>query len=331
MRVAIGTEEWTPAGIGMFTYCQSALNAARAAGVDAFLFPIPAGKFGTRFGGLLLPWLRQTFLTCPIDADVIHYTNTDTRRGVDVVTIHDLYGLHDTRFVGGRVRRATIRGSVRRVRSVIVSNDAVKRELAAWLPKALPKIRVVPIPHQAVDTQRLEPVFDGLWIGRHASNKRLMDYVRLAQHLPHYRFAVRWTYLTGQTARDAELEQAISQTPNLTQLPVLSDDELNRLYRQSRVMVSTSTMEGWHRPITEGYLRGAHVVLPRVEPYLSIFPADVPHWYTRDADGRALEAAFLEAVSDSRPVRPSPDFVASMSFATVGQKLRAVYEEAARR
>lgn len=329
MRVALATSAWNQPWTSFSKYSERTLAAVRTVGVEAFALPLPASRSGLRVGGLALPWIRQNLFGYRTDADVIHHTSPDARRGVDVVTIQDVHPFYAEGFTEG-LYRAAIRRSVHRARRVVVTNEANVRDLARWIPESREKLRVVPIPHAATDAHRSPTRYDGLWVGRHAPHKRLLDYLRLAEQLPDRRFAVRWTYGAGRSAPDETLERTLARAANVTQLPELTDAELDAMFRQSLTVVSTSRREGWHLPVTEGYLRGCRVVLPRVEPYLSIFPESLPFWYVPDETGATLREAFLSAVSTPTPVAPDPSFVRSLMYPQVGGQFRAVYEELVR-
>ena len=330
MKVALASQNWSSPMTSMYSYSTDVLHALRSVGVDASPLPIKS-LVGMRVGGLLVPLARRTFLSYPHeDGALVHHIDQDAWRGVDVVTVHDLFPFRDTRFAD-RFIRSAIRTAVRRARRIVTDSQATLDELAQRFPSATRgKMQVVPIPHAPVSPERGPTQYDALWIGRNAPNKRLEEYVALAGRFPQSRFAVRWSRSPGRPQANEGLTRAISAAPNIQNFTEFLDEaQMDQLYRQTRVYVSTSTYEGWHIPVMAAYLRGCHIVIPRIEPYLSIYPEPTAFWY--DPTSRpSLDAAFGQALQ--APFRPpAAQVVDYVSYQSVGSQLKAVYEQLAPR
>ncbi len=337
MKVVLLSQSWENETSSMYTYARDLIGALHTAGVDAVATQ-GRDRINTRIGGVVVPLVRRALLSHRRSGiDVIHDISTGglVYRGTDVSTIHDAY-LYNPRFtsrddglwVRRRVYRNTLPITVRRVKAVIVTTEAMKQEVASYIPAARDKLRVVPIPHVPVDARRLKPLYDALWVGRFSPRKRPMDYVDCAYRNPDLTFAFRWSPSPIWTP-SAKEQQYFDDCKNLVQIPPLSEAGLDRLYRQSRAVVSTSDYEGWHVPPIEGYVRGCRVVLPKHEPYTSIFPPNAPHHFDPSMVW-SMDAALRAALADTSPRVPDPAFVRALSFENVGKLLRAVYEEATR-
>ena len=325
MKVAIASIGWSNPTTSMHSHSTDVLAALRSVGVDAAPMPLRSYR-GAKVGGLLIPWAWRTFGSYPDrEGALVHQIDQDSLRGVDVVTVQDLFCFHEDRFVD-RFFRSAVGTAARRARRTVVTTEATGKELGERFPAVREKIRVVPLPHAPTTADREQQRYDALWIGRNAPNKGLLEYIALASRFPHLRFAVRWSRSPGRPLLDERLSHAIQLSDNIqTFTKPLSDEEMDDLYRSSRAYVSTSTYEGWHLPVSEAYLRGCHIVVPRIEPYVSIYPEGTAFWYA-PSDRASLDTALEAAVA--APFRlPSPEVVRYVSYANVGDRLKAVYEE----
>ena len=346
MKVAIATESWPPyaTDTSFYRHTRDVLAAVRLAGLDAYPLALSSNR-GAKVGGLVRPYLRR-HLGGYAEAgagDLVHHVTQESRRGVDVVTVHDTYAFHDTRF-SDRFFRDAVRLAIRRAKRVVFTTqwsleEAARRPEFAGMRE---KFRVVPVPHRTPPAGRSEgPArFDAVWIGRNSPNKNLPLYLALAVRHPAHRFAVRSSKSPDREALDREVAWKLAAAQNVASLPRLSDDEMDALYRSTPVLVVTSNFEGFHDPAMEAYVRGAKVVLPRIEPYLELYRGGdaantywyEPEWVERPFAwdfGRSLErlsAAFGEAHA-ARAGLPDARVVRAVSLEAVGEGLRAVYEE----
>jgi hypothetical protein len=334
MKVAFVTYHWDRPDLSLTTHAIDVMAAARSAGIEGYPMSIPSTR-DARFGGLIRPLLRRMFTAYPEhDGAIIHNVDPDSLRGVDVVTIHDLgvFQKYDDRPSDAFYRHA-IRVVMKRAKRVIVTTEGTRRELTGLFPDYADKVRVVPVPHAPVSAARLhgryDAEYDAMWLGRNAPNKRLVEYVELAKRFPGCHFFLKWSKSPGRQMLDEELVRSWPWPTNLhDSTEPLAGEALDTLYRKTRIYVATSSYEGWHRPPIEAYLRGCHVVLPRREPYVSIYPEQAAFWYDPN-DRVSLDKAFIQAVATpNRP--PIPSVYESVSYPVVGAKLKAVYEEVVR-
>ncbi len=342
MKVMVAAQGWDYPGTSMYTHAREVVKALETAGIEASSYAIHSER-GAMIGGLVRPLIRGYLKQYPEHSSdvVVHHTSHDVLRGVDVVTIHDLYPFHyDQRVIADRFTQMAIRRACRVAKRVIVTTEQMRREMLATELCGADKIRVIPVPFEAISTSllidglkpRLTDRYDGVWIGRYAPNKNFEQFVRLVWDFPGMKFAARVTQSPGRPFLGysvGEMVNAGKLLGLLDLLPYLSDDELDHLYRGARVFVVTSTYEGFHAPAMEAYLRGTPLVLPRREPFVSIYgDAEGVFWFDgTDAD---LVKAFRKA-HQLGSFTPDSRVVDSVSYSTVGTKLKSVYEEVVRR
>ena len=152
-----------------------------------------------------------------------------------------------------------------------------------------------------------------------------MDTIRVE---PALRVAVIWRTFPHHPEWTEAFETAFKPVQNATSIRAyLEDEALDHLYRQSRCLVSTSSYEGFQNPVMEAYLRGTRVVLPDYGHPLGplLLGADGVHYY-RAGDSTALRRAIHEA-TEAGSFRVSDDVRRRVGFRTVGEQLRAIYEE----
>ncbi|MGA7861344.1 MAG: hypothetical protein WCB19_05750 [Thermoplasmata archaeon] len=277
---------------------------------------------GARRGGFVKPWVRRILSEYPEhDGGIVHHIDSDAWRGVYAVTIHDLSPFI---LAGRRLQRPAYRLSVRRAPRVIVTTKMTMAAIHRLIPVSRGKTFVVPVPHGPVVAGRGPELRDALWIGATSQNKNAMDFVRLAARNRHRRFAMRCS--DGDRA-ETEGPKIILSALRLGNIELLRhdlrEDEMDTLYRTSRVCVSTSSYEGWHAPIMEAYLRGCGVLLPDIPPYTEIYPRDAAFWY-RPGEGDSMDRAFGDALSAPTPP-PVEEVERLVSYENVGAKLVEAY------
>ena len=331
MKVVIAARGWSHPGVSTYAYADSVLGSLTSIGVETRRMVMPDHR-GIRMGGLVIPWMEGRFRRyCVEPGVVIHHVEHAVRRGADVATIHDCYPFYDHRMADVFLR-SEMRRTMRVTRRLVVTTDFTRREMMRCDPIREDKVRVIPIPFSAPAPGRMEPKYDGLWIGRHAPNKRFDQFVRLAWDFPALRFAVRLSRSPGRSALSGDYLDALRRAEFLQlieSLPYMDRDGLDVTYRSSKVLVVTSDYEGFHIPAMEAYLRGTRLVLPHIEPFVSLYGNAVGvHWY--DGSDPDLREVFAKAVG-SGPFVPSSSVSDAVSYPIVGAALRAVYEEVARR
>ncbi len=329
-RVAIASEGWNVPRyryVGTHIYTEAMLAAARSVGVDAY--PLPRRMFhGQRIGGLVMPLAYQVLARYDTP-DVVHQATPIASPGVDIVTIHDIRVFGSQR-LADRFFRFETTLSMRLAKRVMVTTAWMGEEIRELLPWVREKLRVIPYPFETPPLCRQTPAaYDVLWISRLAPYKDPDLYLNLAAAFPEQQFAVRGSTWPGWESF-AEALRARGP-PNVTFLPLLSEEERDRLYRSVPILVSTSRYEGFHAPIMEGYIRGMKVILPRIQPYVEIYsgrePAPNVFWY-EPKNALSLADAFRRA-TETETRAPSDAIVGRVSHTTVGRQLKALYEEAA--
>jgi glycosyltransferase involved in cell wall biosynthesis len=323
-KVYLATWGWKVSGVSMNTHSRDLLGALRSVGVDAEPMPLPS-PWGFRVGGWVLPWAQRLLMNYPKHKpdSIVHHVNADAWRGVDVVTIHDL---SPWMLNGRESQRFTYVFIAHRAKKIVVTTEGMKEDIQRIIPVSRGKTFVVPVPFTPTIAERRPLKYDALWVGGNSPNKCAIDFVWLAQRHPEQRFAMVWSKGTYNAYANAYLETMAAVTRNLTSIHrEVTDEELDKLYRSSRMCVSTSLYEGYHAPPMEAYLRGCHVLLPEMRPYTDIYPDDVPFWYFPESTS-SMDEEFMRALDT--PLRPpDPRVVDMVSYENVGRKLKAVYEQ----
>lgn len=334
MQVWLASSGWSRSGTSMYTYAHRVLHALSTAGVMANPLAVAQPSAGAH-GGVIRPLIDSYFRKYPRSGDgLIHDVDfVGARRGVDVATLHDLAPYH---YPSGRRWSWTgldrIHMTVRRARRIVAVSDGTRKDVVRFMgPSVADKVRVVHTPFEPVSVGRLDPEYDALWVGTVAPRKQMWLLLRLIDRVPMTRIAVRWRSWPTRPDLNEPVRAALRGAENAVSIEEqLSENELDRLYRKSSCLISTSAIEGFQAPIIEAYLRGTRVVVPDSDTVpAGRLLADSPgvHFY-RSGDVVDLERAVHEAVQ-SGPFYVSARIRDVLSPERVGRELRAVYEEIA--
>lgn len=258
------------------------------------------------------------------------------RRDAGVVTMHDMRPFHRRRRPWD-IQRGVFRTSCLRAKVITTYNEVMRAELTAALGQEVGERTVaIPLPHgEGHPFDRPSPDFDILWVGRAEKRKRLPLFLKTLRDVPLGRsVAILWSpvdpRLGGEVVDiDALVRIEAARGRRIVAMRSGIDAaELDRLYRVSRLLVSTSTYEGFHAPPMEAYLRGTRLVLPRLEVYRESYGGAAGiEWY----DGLESLAPAIESALSGDRFNPAPSVVDSVSMKTIGNQLRAVYQVASRR
>lgn len=323
MRVYVASHGWDKPTLSMYTHSRDVLASLKSVGVDAE--PMHLYKaFHAQHGGFVVPWVQRIAGEYPAhNGGIIHHIDSDAWRGVFAVTIHDLAPF----VLPGLLRKfqqPAYTMSVRRAKRVIVTTGGTKKLIEKVVPASRGKVRVVPVPHVPTVPWRSAEVFDALWVGATSWNKQPGAFIELARRNPKLKFAMR---VSRGDMPEEEVARLDRSSRGLTNLAVfreaLGDGDMDTLYRISKSVVSTSTYEGWHAPIMEGYLRGCRLVLPMREPYEEIYPRYCAFWYF-PTGAESLDAALGDALSAGYS-EPAPEVKWLASYGNVGAKLLEAY------
>jgi glycosyltransferase involved in cell wall biosynthesis len=250
--------------------------------------------------------------------------------GADVVCIHDLA----PSILGGvysQVGDHYVRAAARRAKRIDCASQFTRDLLAKRFgPKIAEKCFVTLIPIPPMPITRLPPLYDVIWVGDSCPNKGLE---RLLAALPERRPAaivVRLRSARHESVVGDWVGAARRRGASVTVFTDLSAGDLDTLYRQSRVYVSTSDYEGFHIPPLEHFLRGGAVLLPELRPYTDSYPASSVCWYSSDATRSQLRAKILEATDWPTPQPGAVRAVACRhSYERAADTLVANYERVA--
>jgi glycosyltransferase involved in cell wall biosynthesis len=178
-----------------------------------------------------------------------------------------------------------------------------------------------PIFHPGTD----ERVYDALWVGQLGGNKRPELFLSAFARTPKRRgvMVVSENPEFPGIARSFDLQRRTVSNVEVLHAPVPLEKLLS-LYRASRSVVSTSypESESIQFPPIEGYLCGCVPIVPRSEPYLSVFrqAAGVRYWDDTDQLSASIDQA--------EPIRPSPEFVEEYSMDGFAKNISLVLRRA---
>jgi glycosyltransferase involved in cell wall biosynthesis len=105
-----------------------------------------------------------------------------------------------------------------------------------------------------------------LWVGRPASYKNPLAFVRLARDVPEARFVMVGIAPPTEDPSSEPVVAAAVNLPNLTLLPQVPASELDPLYRRAVAVVNTSDFEGFPNALLEGWARGALGLSLSIDP-----------------------------------------------------------------
>jgi glycosyltransferase involved in cell wall biosynthesis len=132
--------------------------------------------------------------------------------------------------------------------------------------------RLVRVPNLVRSTNRIPraygaTVFDAIWIAKIRPAKRLECFLDLAAALPDHRFAVVGGFdPTVSADLRASLEERLLGLDNLVYFGPQRAAEVSALLAQSRVLVNTSSAEGFPNTMLEAWSAGVPVVSLSVDP-----------------------------------------------------------------
>jgi glycosyltransferase involved in cell wall biosynthesis len=216
-----------------------------------------------------LEWPPVEMLAGPVDIALsMHPLLIPVRSAAQLVTIHDLYFLHDSSGTAPEIQRdysALAASHARRAAAVVVVSHYTAQQVTSRL--GVPPERIVLCPPGAPAwSPRAAPAAAGpiLYIGSPDRRKNvpglLRAYARLRERLPDAPRLV----LAGRTPdRGAEISAMIRRPPwypNVRHLGYVSDQERQTLYREASMLVMPSLDEGFGMPVLEAMTVGVPVV-----------------------------------------------------------------------
>ena len=263
-------------------------------------------------------------------------------KNLDVATIHDLYW--NTPQIGMMPRALQVVQliyqdywrTLKRAKKVIVTSKFTRDQIGKYYGQEyLAKLVEIPIPcAPEKEFKKQSTQYDVIWIGSNLRRKSLLEFLKVIGSLPkQFRVAIIAKKVSGIVGEDPRTIRDLVQALNADGHSVsfierrLTDDELDDLYRNSKCLVSSSTYEGFHSPVSEAYLRGTHIVLPLSPIYSCQYSnEDGVHWYR---DREEMRDRILNAVEYGH-FSPSCEIARKLSYANVGKLLKATYEDVSR-
>ena len=137
-------------------------------------------------------------------------------------------------------------------------------------PYTFGKIRCLPnLMHSSVKQRREYKItdFDAIWIAQIRPQKQIVVFLDLVERLPHLHFALVGGFNhTLDEPTQAALKARIRELPNLEYLGLQKPNEAMRLLARSKVLVNTSSEEGFPNTMLEAWSVGVPVVSLTVDP-----------------------------------------------------------------
>lgn len=333
MRVAIAYTHRQLPDSSMYVYAHRVMRAVRAAGIEIEELPYDSPGIGAKHGGMVEPYLAKYLSHYPGHRErLVHDTSCmGTRPGVGVSTIHLASDNQSaSRWIERVVGKDALRVALRRAARTVVVSEYLRDQLAKTFgPRSVETVRTIFPPFDPISDERQPNAYDALWIGTSHPRKRLPFFLEGMSGLPDLRAVVRWKPPPTNMQLKADLERTMERLPRLTSIPrFLPEAELDRLYRSSTCLVSTSTDEGFQVPLMEAYFRGTRVVAPDDPgvPNVELLRGVEGFHIFRPGDVLDLRRAIREA-SEAGAFRVDPKLTRSLSLETIGLQFKAVYEE----
>jgi glycosyltransferase involved in cell wall biosynthesis len=329
MKVRLVTLRRASGSSSLRIYPERIREALQAAGPDPVeLVALNVPGEGRR-GGVIRPALYQLTHSFPRDDGIWHATEPNSAlRGTDVVTLHDFYPFTASGLMFSIFRWST-RRAARRARRIVVQTEAVRTDVGRFLGhEAWTKTVVIPPPFALPPLGRLSDRYDVLWVGTLEQRKRPDWFLQQLATVSSPRLRVAFLCHRSGYGSEESVTRAFEEARRVHDVEWLTrdltDEELDQLYRASRVLVSTSLLEGYHTPVMEAWARGTAVVVPRIDLYGQIYGSvEGVRYY--DTQGTFLPV-LLELLKGP-PFVPDPVLLESVSGPAVGRRLWSVYRE----
>ncbi len=149
---------------------------------------------------------------------------------------------------------------------------AIQHEHQLQLVRLVPRDRLMLVPN-LVRSTRSAPreyaaaKYDAIWVGNFRPEKQLGRYLDLAEAFPERRFAlIGGVDDTLDAAIWSSLKARLSELKNISFLGRRNSDEVLALIAQSKVLINTSTAEGFPNTMLEAWSAGVPVVSLSVDP-----------------------------------------------------------------
>ncbi len=247
-------------------------------------------------------------LVAEADPAVIYSPYTDRLLGVrnrpQVITCHDVTPLYypSSRRAYWRSRLWLPRHLQGATRVIAISRHVAD----LLLEEGMSAKHIVVIPNGVefvADPIRAPATRDVLLLARHARNKNIPLALRGFAHLlalePHWEGSL--VIVGGRsrvTSQLLQLERSLDLIGRVQWLPHLSDEDLERQWRSSFCLLSTSLMEGCDYPLLEAQARGLPTLASRI-PVHEELHKEAASLFDLDDDGVSLATQIQQLARDS--------------------------------
>jgi len=294
-----------------------------------------------RFGNLgRLSWYYRELphVEEQLEVDVVHLAypapiRSGAFRCAYVVSLHDLYPFdipENFGMVRSVIARAIMRQCIERVDGIACVSESTRSGLETWFPEAAPKAVIV---HNVVEPGRLHPMSRSallpgerpflLCVAQHRRNKNVPLAIRVFERVLRERiipYNARLLVVGIQGPETGEIQETIRELKlerNVLLLSGLSEAELQRCYRQCRLLIAPSTIEGFGLPVAEALQSGCPVVCSDIPAFREV--GGEACRYVAWGDG--VVKRYVQAVSEVlNSPRPSPIHLPHLSSRMIGQK-----------
>jgi glycosyltransferase involved in cell wall biosynthesis len=153
--------------------------------------------------------------------------------------------------------RAIYRYGLRRVDRIVVQNPVQQRECKRIYGRDTTLIRSCHVPPPGAKHDRRGYV---LWVARMGPSKRVEVAVEIARRLPQYRFVVVGGPGEGGAAQFEALQRQAGMLGNVELMGFVPFAEIDAYFDRARVLLNTSTFEGFPNTFLQAWARGIPTV-----------------------------------------------------------------------
>ena len=301
----------------------------------------------TRISRLFWYYWELPHIARQLEADLVHFVcPSPIRAGAfrcsTVLTVHDLYPFDIPQNFGrmsSPITRRIMSGAIRNADAIACVSESTRSRLEAWFPaearKAVTICNVVE-PDRSVRVEPLPLIPDGqaflLCIAQHRSNKNIPLAIQVFDHILRKRVLSCNAQLLivgipgPETAMIQRLIKELRLEDNVRLLTGVSDGQLQWCYRNCKLLLAPSLVEGFGLPVAEALLAGCPVVCSDIPAFREV-GGDMCHYVSGGEDLIGRYGAAIRQVLAM--ARPAPALLPHLSSRLIGREYVELYQRLA--